>query len=169
VSDRRRLSRFDLGATLRSLSTPVVLDPDIEPEVPGPPRGPSLPHLVLVFLGGFIGTLARYGVVFHHPAPTGSLDPTILLINTSGAFVLGVLGTTLFVRHQEWVGLRLTIATGVLGGWTTYSAVIAGSLTLAHQRAHLATLANLVFEMVVPVLGAGLGLLIGALTSKAVR
>jgi CrcB protein len=148
------------------MSNPVVLDPDLEPESPPPPHPPSLRLVALVFLGGFLGTLARYAVLFYNHPPPHSWDPTILLINVSGAFVLGVLGATLFASKPEWVGLRLAVGTGFLGGWTTYSAVISGSLTLAHHSAHLAAGLNLLLELVVPVLGAGLGLVIGSLFSQ---
>ncbi len=120
----------------------------------------------LVFIGGFLGTLARYAVVFYHHAPKHGWDPTILLINVSGAFVLGVLGTTLFTSRPTWVGLRLAVGTGFLGGWTTYSAIIAGSLTLAHHDSHLASALNLLFELIFPVLAAGLGMVLGALFTR---
>ena len=166
VADRRRFSRFDLATAMRELASPVVLDPDLEPTGPTAPRAPSLPHALLVFVGGFLGTLARYAVVFHHAAPVDRYDPAILLINASGALVLGILGTTLFVRRPSWTGLRVALATGFLGGWTTYSAIIAGSLTLTHEGAHAAALVNLGLELVVPVLAAGLGLLVGSLVNR---
>jgi CrcB protein len=163
---RRRFIRFDLATALRELASPVVLDPDLEPVEPGAPKAPSLPHALLVFVGGFLGTLARYAVVFHHPAPTGRYDPTILLINATGALVLGILGTTLFLRRPTWTGLRVALATGFLGGWTTYSAIIAGSLSLAHDSAQLAAAVNLGLELVVPVIAAGMGLLAGSLINR---
>jgi CrcB protein len=123
--------------------------------------------VALVFIGGFLGTLARYGVVDRHPASTRSVDATVLLINLSGALILGILGTSLFTRRPSWVGLRLSLATGLLGGWTTYSAVIAGALLLSHDHATAAGLTTLVLELIVPVLGAGLGLLLGSLLTRA--
>ena len=169
MSERRRYGRFDLAATMRELASPVALDPELEPEETARPGRPPLLHVALVFLGGFLGTLARYGVVDGHPSPAHGVDLAVLLINASGAFVLGLLGTTLFVRRPSWVGLRLAITTGLLGGWTTYSAIIAGALVLAHNRAPAAGLGTLGLELIVPVLGAGLGLLLGALFEGARR
>jgi len=151
---------------MRDLSSSVALDPDLEPEEPPLARQPSIGLASLVFFGGFLGTLARYAVTFHHHAPRHGWDPTILLINVSGAFALGVLGTTLFARRPTWVGLRLAVGTGFLGGWTTYSAIIAGSLTLAHHHSLLASALNLLLELTIPVCAAGLGMVLGALLTQ---
>jgi CrcB protein len=74
--------------------------------------------------GGALGSLARYGL--SHALPTrGGWPLGTLTENLVGAFLLGLLLQWLLrrgheTRRRRW--LRLTLGTGVLGGFTTYSA-----------------------------------------------
>jgi len=91
-----------------------VTDPGV------PPRPIPLPALLLVVaVGGGLGALVRYGAVVALPVRPGSLPVATLLVNVSGAFALGVL---VGLRpHARW--LRPFVGTGVLGGFTTFSAL----------------------------------------------
>lgn len=118
----------------------VPLDPDAEQSdgARPPQERPAhlRPHLLaLVFVGGAIGTAARASVAVLVPEQAGVPLPT-LAVNILGAFLLGVLLEALGRRGPD-VGprraLRLTLGTGVLGGFTTYSSLTAetGTLSLA--------------------------------------
>jgi CrcB protein len=77
-----------------------------------------------VAAGGTLGSLARYGLS-HALPPRGGVPLGTLIENLLGAFLLGFLLQWLLGRGHEthrrrW--LRLTLGTGVLGGFTTYSA-----------------------------------------------
>lgn len=73
--------------------------------------------VLAVFLGGTVGTLLRFSM-------TGQANPTVTwLINIVGAFVLGLLISRLWPRPQTPVWLKAGLGTGLLGGFTTYSAV----------------------------------------------
>jgi len=86
-----------------------------------------------VTLGGAIGTGLREALALSFPAAPGSIPVTILLINVVGAFALGLLLESL-VRRGPDAGrrrdLRLLVGTGVLGGFTTYSALAVDTATL---------------------------------------
>ncbi|MGI3781651.1 MAG: fluoride efflux transporter CrcB [Janthinobacterium lividum] len=81
--------------------------------------------LGLVFLGGAVGTLARWGVGLAVPH-VARLPLGTVVVNLVGAFVLGALLEHL-VRRGPDVGrrrvLRPTLGTGFCGGFTTYSAL----------------------------------------------
>lgn len=104
-------------------------DPDVE--VDEDSLGSPLPvHLTpsaiaLVFAGGSLGVFARAGLDRVFPDGPG-LPTTTFLINLLGAFALAVLIESLALRGPD-AGhrrvLRLTLGTGVLGGFTTYSAL----------------------------------------------
>lgn len=99
----------------------------------------DLPGAGLVFAGGAIGTLARFlldGVI--QTAAEGALVARfgipygILVINIAGAFLLGLLSEGLEARPGgRSRAARLFLGTGVLGGFTTYSALAAGVAGLA--------------------------------------
>ncbi len=86
----------------------------------------SSPWPVLaVAAGGTVGTLGRYAVSHvigaDHLLPWGTL-----VVNVVGAFLLGLLLETLARSGREGAThrmVRLALGTGVLGGFTTYSAL----------------------------------------------
>ncbi|GLZ80001.1 hypothetical protein Afil01_48080 [Actinorhabdospora filicis] len=83
------------------------VDPDVGP-------GPlSMRLLGVIALGGALGALARWGLVLLWPAPWA-----VLLINTLGCGLIGVL----LARPLSRPLTRPFLGTGVLGGFTTFSA-----------------------------------------------
>lgn len=75
-----------------------------------------------VAIGGAIGALLRWGLELALGAGTG-WHPATLLANTTGSFALGALVAAWppAVGGDGW--LRTGLGTGLLGGYTTYSAL----------------------------------------------
>lgn len=81
--------------------------------------------VALVGLGGAVGTTARFAVAHAVPA-AGGWPVATFGVNLVGAFLLGVLLEALARRGPESrraQRLRLTLGTGVLGGFTTFSSL----------------------------------------------
>jgi fluoride exporter len=79
-------------------------------------------RLLLVMLGGALGSAARYGVgLFAASALPRDFPYGTWLVNLIGSFLLGALAQV--VRDSEHFSpdMRLFLAVGVLGGFTTYS------------------------------------------------
>lgn len=100
----------------------------------GTPRAVHLrpSSLGLVAVGGTLGTAAREALSLAIP-PINGIPFAIFGINVLGAFLLGVLLDAL-VRRGEDHGLRrnlrLLLGTGLLGGFTTYSALATDTAAL---------------------------------------
>ena len=73
--------------------------------------------------GGFLGSVARYSVGLQWPVRQGEFPISTFFINLSGAFALGLILTLLLVRQPQSLRLRKFLCTGILGGWTTMSAL----------------------------------------------
>lgn len=84
-----------------------------------------LPLLGAIFAGGAVGTAARAWLQGAVPAAPGAWPWATWGINVAGALLLGVLLETLAASGPD-VGwrraVRLGVGTGMLGGFTTYSA-----------------------------------------------
>ena len=78
--------------------------------------------LLLVGTGSFIGGICRYllSTLVQAKTPSGFPYGT-LLVNLLGCFLIGVL-FALFEKTEVSTETRLLLVTGVLGGFTTFSA-----------------------------------------------
>jgi CrcB protein len=78
---------------------------------------------VLVFLGGGLGAAARHGInLLAVQAGAIRYPVSTFLINVVGSMLIGVLAES-FALFTQWSGnARLFLVTGVLGGFTTFSA-----------------------------------------------
>ena len=117
-------------------------------------------RLLLVALGGTVGTAARLGLSLALP-DGGGFPVAVLLANIVGAFLIGVLAA----RLPAAADLRLLLGTGVLGGFTTYSAFITGTLALWTQ-APLLAFAYAAGSLVLGLAAAALGLRLGRLRAR---
>jgi CrcB protein len=136
------------------------IDPDLPPQQGASPRGPfSVGNLILVGIGGALGTLARYACSLTWPTPAYGFPTTILLVNLSGAFLIGLVLSVL-VRIGRAGGPRLFSCVGVLGGWTTMStAAVSADLLIAHGHALLG-LGYLALSLLGGAVATGLGIAI---------
>jgi CrcB protein len=75
---------------------------------------------VAASLGGALGALGRWGVAEALPRDDGGWPWATLLVNVAGCLLLGLLIGLVGTPTSPW--LRPFLGTGVLGGFTTYSA-----------------------------------------------
>ncbi len=111
-----------------------------------------LAPVLLVAAGGTIGTAARLGLGLVIPESDG-LPVPILVANLLGAFCLGLVAA----RLPGSSGMRLFLGTGLLGGFTTYSAFTVGTITLAETAPWLAA-AYAVGSVILGIAAAAAGL-----------
>ncbi|HEY6427324.1 MAG TPA: CrcB family protein [Acidimicrobiales bacterium] len=103
-----------------------------------PLLGLSLSTLAAIFVGGALGTLARYLLTAYHAGGAGTFPWATLLVNFSGSLAIGVLvPVTEHVSHRAPT-VRPFLMIGVLGGWTTYS-TLAVDATLLLQHGDVAS------------------------------
>ncbi|GLR47897.1 fluoride efflux transporter CrcB [Sphingomonas astaxanthinifaciens] len=86
---------------------------------------------VLVFLGGGIGAVLRHGANRLGMMLFGTGFPVATLaVNVVGSLLMGMLAANLAEGPAASQQLRLFLTTGVLGGFTTFSAFSLDALTL---------------------------------------
>jgi CrcB protein len=79
-------------------------------------------RILLIAVFGAIGTLARYGLQGLVQVRMGGTFPYgTLLINLSGCFFLGLIGQYTLNRMVISPEMRMAIAVGFFGGFTTFS------------------------------------------------
>lgn len=91
-------------------------------------------HLLLVAIGGAIGASLRHMV---NLAALRLLGPNFpwgtMAVNIAGSFAMGIFIELLARRFNASNELRLLVATGILGGFTTFSAFSLDFATLLER------------------------------------
>ena len=119
-------------------------------------------RFLLVCLGGAIGTGARYLIALGTPRLLGTSFPyATLIVNVVGSLLLGAvmhLGLTTSLMSPT---LRLVLATGVMGGFTTYSTFNYETLEYLRQGAYGLAGLNVAATLLLCFLGGLLGVALG--------
>ncbi|MCR2794127.1 CrcB family protein [Microbacterium sp. zg.Y625] len=121
----------------------------------------SMWDLIALVTAGGVGAGARYAVdAAVMRGRTDAFPLGILLVNVSGSLALGfVLGLGALVS-PEWGAI---IGVGLLGGFTTFSAVSVDAVLLAQRGRRDWALINLVATAALAVVGAATGMVVGGL------
>ena len=117
-------------------------------------------HWLLVFVGGGLGAAARHGI---NRAGLALLGPGFpwwtLAVNVAGSFAIGLLAG-LFGAWETGHNLRLFLITGVLGGFTTFSAFSLDALTLWERGTFREAALYVLGSVILSLLAAAVGLMV---------
>ena len=116
-------------------------------------------NALAVLVGGLAGTGLRLGIdsLLPHTSP-GTFPLSTLLINVTGSFVLALLVARAWPTAPGW--LRFGLGTGLLGSFTTFSALIVSLVQLSFEFPAIAVLylgASLVLGLGAAWIGLRLG------------
>jgi len=109
--------------------------------------------LVLVFLGGGLGAVSRHLAAMMVMRLSGPGFPWgTMVVNIAGSMAMGLLIAWLARRSSGDADLRLLLATGFLGGFTTFSAFSLDAVTLYERGALTAAAAYVIASVTVSIL-----------------
>jgi fluoride exporter len=108
--------------------------------------------VVWVALGGAVGSALRYLVSVFSAALFGTEFPWgTLIVNIFGCFAMGIFTYLLFGKLTDSQNMRLFLTTGVLGGFTTFSAFSLDAVALFERsgvmNAVIYVLATVLFSL----------------------
>ncbi len=115
--------------------------------------------ILLVGIGGFIGSVGRYGlgklpITTEYPLMT-------MLINLLGALVIGFVSE--LTKNKTSPNVSLFITTGLCGGFTTFSTFSLETFTLLKNGKHLIGISYATSSVIVCFIGVWLGFLLAGL------
>ncbi|MGH7870413.1 MAG: fluoride efflux transporter CrcB [Candidatus Dormibacteraceae bacterium] len=125
-----------------------------------------------IFVGGGLGSLARWGVsgwvanAFGQTFPWGTL-----VVNVTGSFIIGLFAT-LTEPGARWVvpsTFRNCFTLGICGGYTTFSSFSYQTLTLAEDGQWFKAAANSIGSLVLCLVGVWLGHVVATLVNTSPR
>lgn len=95
-------------------------------------------NLLLIFIGGGLGAVARHSLSSFVMRQTGSGFPYgTLAVNLIGAFLIGLIIEFSAVKLSIPKEMKLLLVTGILGGFTTFSAFSLDMIVLMQRGAIL--------------------------------
>lgn len=96
----------------------------------------SLVPVLLVALGGALGSVCRYLVGVGAGRLLGADFPFgTIIVNIAGSFIMGLFIELLGVKFDGSESLRLFVAVGILGGFTTLSSFSLDTIVLFERGA----------------------------------
>jgi CrcB protein len=125
-----------------------------------------------IFVGGGLGSLARWGVSGCIATGVGETFPWgTIIVNITGCFVIGIFATVTG-PDGRWLAsptFRQFFMLGICGGYTTFSSFSLQTLTLAQGGQWFKAGANCVLSLVFCLLGTWLGHLIATSINSTPR
>jgi CrcB protein len=121
--------------------------------------------ILLVALGGAVGSIARYLMASSVQTATGWNFPIgTVLVNILGCFLIGILYVLLVARPDPKHELRALLIVGVMGGFTTFSSFSLETVTLAMNGNYGGATLNVVVSVVACLVGTVLGIALARVT-----
>lgn len=115
--------------------------------------------LLLASAGGAIGAATRYAISQAFAAKGWTEFPwATLFINVTGSALMGVVAGIFLFKTTLTPELRVFLATGILGGYTTFSAFSLETFQLAERGQILHAGLYVLASVVLSIAGLGLGL-----------
>jgi CrcB protein len=118
-------------------------------------------QLLLVGLGGCLGAIARYKLgawVLHHHAADWRFPAGTFVVNVLGCLVAGVLAGLIERQELFSADTRIFLFTGLLGGFTTFSAFGVETMFLLRRGEVLVALSYVVGTVMCSIVVLWLGM-----------
>lgn len=118
-----------------------------------------MPTVLWVAFGGAIGSAARYGVNIWSGRVLGTDFPWhTVIVNALGCFTMGALVALMALKLNVGNDTRSFLTTGILGGFTTFSAYSLDFALLVERKSYGAALAYGVGSVILSLIAIFAGL-----------
>ncbi len=120
---------------------------------------PMLTNLLLVGLGGCLGSIARYLTVgwVNRVALFAQFPYGTLLVNVLGCLMIGFLGGLAINKATFPEHYRIFLFTGILGGFTTFSAFGLETFYLLRNAQWFMAFMNIIVQIILGIGATALG------------
>lgn len=124
-------------------------------------------EVLAVIVGAALGTALRLLLDTSVPHSDTTFPVSTLIANVLGAFALGVLVARVWVRPSTPAWAKAGVGPGLLGSFTTFSALIVSLVALASHDEWMLALAYVAASIVLGFAAASAGLALGARAARA--
>lgn len=142
----------------------LLVDPDAEVILPKDDihrLRDEIDIVLVIAVGGFLGTLCRYELSAYWVQPSSAFPMAIFAINVSGSVLIGLIITHVMENMRPTRFLRPLTCVGFLGGWTTMSTFAVGSDHLISAGHPILAVVYIAATLIVAPLAAAIGISLG--------
>lgn len=118
--------------------------------------------IIAVLFGGIIGTALRFGVMVLLPSDPTVMSWSTIAVNVLGSFVLGLLVAAVWSRAGVPTWVKVGVGSGILGSFTTFSAIAVNVTVASFAGQWLAAALALVLSVMFSLLAAWAGIALGS-------
>lgn len=117
-------------------------------------------QILWVGIGGCIGAVVRFkiGAIILHTASDWKFPISTFAVNVSGCFIAGILAGLAEKHDLFGADLRLFLFTGLLGGYTTFSAFGIETVYLLQRNEMIFAVANAILSVLFCIVALWLGI-----------
>ncbi len=116
---------------------------------------------ILVFIGGAIGAICRDLLMIFVPKLSSEFPLDIFIANIIASFLLGIIGA-LLANKKISQATNAFLATGIMGGLSTFSSFVYGALEITHSAGGIwVSLFYLISSIIVGFIVVFIGYLLG--------
>ena len=123
----------------------------------------SLTHLLVLFVGGGLGTVCRYAISVWMKNASWSIPAGTFIANVISSFLIGFFAAY-FMKHSNDT-MRLLFITGYCGGFSTFSTFSFENYELLQQGKWVELLLYIAASVIVCIFSVFVGMKAGSLTS----
>lgn len=124
---------------------------------------------LFVFVGGACGALARWGVGLWLAPSGGGFPLATFVVNTSGAFGLGLVAVLLTERLPPTRHLRALVGIGFFGAYTTFSTMAVEGVRLIDSGRARTALVYWVLTLIAGQMAGVYGMWVGRIEFRRAR
>jgi len=126
---------------------------------------------IFISIGGILGAICRYlikGIHIYHYHENVPINT--LMINITGSFVMALILTIAFEIWEFDASIRLGIATGFLGAYTTFSTLCKETVGLLHEGDYFSAISYITVSTMIGIAAAYFGIVLAReVVSKLIK
>lgn len=115
---------------------------------------------IFISIGGMLGAILRYvirntPISYYH----GNIPINTLIINVTGSFILALILTMAWEIKEFNVDIRLGIATGFIGSYTTFSTLCKEFTTLFLEKSYFSAILYVILSLILGIIAVYCGII----------
>ena len=118
-------------------------------------------NIIIIAVGGAIGTISRFGLNKLFLDPSGANTLSTFIANSTGSFILGFLIAYISMKPEWPPEIKLFLSIGILASYTTFSTFTVSTIYMIENGELIRALINVSASILVGLIAAYLGIILG--------